>query len=78
MVSLYSLLLCGAFVIVIGGVATGSLPAGTLVVCCMLPKAWLQIKRVNELDGAALNAELAGTAKLSLGMALLLAIGVIL
>ncbi|MEE2961772.1 MAG: 1,4-dihydroxy-2-naphthoate polyprenyltransferase [Myxococcota bacterium] len=72
----YGTLLITSFGILIVGVVVGLLPRGTLLACFMIPKALIQIQKINQLDGAVLNAELAATAKLSLGVALLLAIGV--
>jgi 1,4-dihydroxy-2-naphthoate octaprenyltransferase len=74
--ALYVALVASAFVIPAGLVATGQLGYGALLCLLALPLAVPPTRLVFTAEGAALNAGLAGTAKLLMVYGVLLAIGV--
>ncbi len=71
----YVLLVAVAYGVLPLGWALGDLHRGWMLPLLSLPLAWREIRGVLKQDGAALNAHLAGTARLELVFGLLLALG---
>ena len=71
----YVLLVAVAYGVLPLGWALGDLHRGWILPLLSLPLAWREIRGVLKQDGAALNAHLAGTARLELVFGLLLALG---
>ncbi len=71
----YVLLVAAAFGSLPLGWALGDLHMGWMLPYLSLPLAWREVRGVLKQDGAALNAHLAGTARLELVFGLLLALG---
>jgi 1,4-dihydroxy-2-naphthoate octaprenyltransferase len=71
----YVLLVVAAYGVLPLGWGLGDLSPGWMLPFLCLPLAWREIRGVLMHDGAALNAHLAGTARLELVFGLLLALG---
>ena len=73
----YLVLVVGAYAVVAAAAMAGR-GAGWLLPCLTFPLAVREIRAVRDLDGAALNPHLGGTARLGAAFGLLLAVGVAL
>ncbi len=71
----YAVVLIGAYVSVLFTAVLGVHGWGWLLVFASMPVAFIRIRALNRLDGAALNPELGNTAKLGLLFSALLALG---
>lgn len=74
----YALLLAGAHVAVAIGVASGTLPAGTLLALLIFPASVALVRRVARREGRALNPCLGATASHEAGFGALLVAGLCL